>query len=63
MDASLTHTIVIWVTLGSALLSFIEALSSVDRGSTVRFVLCLAMCLQSSWIVHTGLGVLFEVCV
>ena len=62
-DASLAHTIVIWLTAASALLSFIEALSSTDRGSTVRFILCLAMCLQSSWVVHTGIGVLFEVSV
>ena len=62
-DASLAHTIMIWLTMVCGLLSFVEALSSTDRGSTVRFILCLSMCLQSSWIVHTGIGVMFKVSV
>ena len=61
-EASIAHTIIIWVTASCALLSFIEALTSTDRGSPVRFILLLVMCLQSSWIVHSGLKLLFKVC-
>ena len=61
-DASLAHTIIIWLTASCVLLSCLEAVSSSDRSaSTARFFLCLCMCLQSSWIVHTGLQFLFRV--
>ena len=60
-EASIAHMIIIWVTASCALLSLIEALSSKNRGSPVRFILLLVMCLQSSWIVHSGLKLLFKV--
>ena len=58
---SLRHTIVNCLTASCALLAWFEAMSSSTYQDTLaKFCLCLAMCLKSSWLLHTGLDVLFQ---
>ena len=54
-------SILLLVTGGCAVLAWLEAACAPTRSHVASFCLCLATCLQASWLVHTGVALLSQV--
>ena len=55
------HTLLVLVTGGCAVLAWLEAACAPTRSHVASFCLCLATCLQASWLMHTGVALLSQV--